>query len=135
MELKQGTLLQNGKYRIEKVLGQGSFGITYLATMKTKVGGNLGNMEATVKVAIKEFFMSDTDGRDGSMVTYSKGNVLQENYKKKFIKESEKLSKLSHRNIVKVLDSFDENNTYYYVMEYCAGGSLDEMIYKRGGPG
>lgn len=128
MELKQGTLLQNGKYTIEKVLGQGSFGITYLATMKTKVGGKLGNIETRISVAIKEFFMRDIDGREGSSVTYSSGNVFHDSYKEKFIKESEKLSRLDHPNIVKVLDSFEANNTYYYVMEYCEGGSLDDKI-------
>jgi serine/threonine protein kinase len=49
MNLKKGTLLQGGKYRIEGVLGQGGFGITYLA-----VQSGLNR-----KVAIKEFFMKD----------------------------------------------------------------------------
>ena len=133
MHLKEGTLLQNGKYRIERKLGQGSYGITYLATMKSRVGGSLGNMEVSVSVAVKEFFVHDNDGREGSMVTYSKGSSLHEKYKKKFRTESEKLSRLSHPNIVKVLDSFESNNTYYYVMEYCGGGSLDSVIPKNKG--
>ena len=128
MNLKPGTLLQNGKYRIEKVLGQGSFGITYLATMKIKVGGNLGDMEATVNVAIKEFFMRDLNGREGSSVTLSSKGELFNDYKSKFVKEARNLNKLNHPNIIKVLDLFEANNTYYYVMNYCKGGSLDDKI-------
>ena len=55
--LKTGTLLQEGKYKIENSLGQGSFGITYLAEHT-----NLGK-----KVAIKEFFMKELNSR-GRMV-------------------------------------------------------------------
>ena len=54
MQLQSGTLLQGGKYKIERVLGQGGFGITYLAT---QVGLNR-------KVAIKEFFMREYCNRD-----------------------------------------------------------------------
>lgn len=54
--LPSGFLLQDGKYRIERVLGQGGFGITYLAKQFM-----LGR-----KVAIKEFFMKDLCNRDGS---------------------------------------------------------------------
>lgn len=92
MELKPGTTLQGGKYRIEKKLGQGSFGITYLATAKFSASGNLGKMEVVAKVAIKEFFMSDINGRkeDGSTVEGSSGSIFA-NYKKRFRKEAENL--------------------------------------------
>ena len=55
MELKNGTLLQGGKYKIEKKLGQGSFGITYLAIIQ--IIGVFGATQTETKVAVKEFFM------------------------------------------------------------------------------
>ena len=83
--LKTGHTLQNGTYRIEKVLGQGSFGITYLATARFTTQGNLGKMDVEAKVAIKEFFMSEVNSRrqDGSSVDGSSGSVFT-NYRKKF---------------------------------------------------
>lgn len=131
--LKKGATLQGGTYRIEEVLGQGSFGITYLATMKEKVSGRLGMMEIDVKIAIKEFFMNDVNGRkaDGSTVEGSTGNVFI-NYLKRFKKEAENLSHLSHPNIVQVFDVFDENNTTYYAMRYIDGKSLDSYIGSKG---
>lgn len=49
--LKSGHTLQDGIYCIEKVLGQGSFGITYLATAKFTPQGNLVKMDVEAKVA------------------------------------------------------------------------------------
>ncbi len=131
--LKAGQTLQNGTYRIEEVLRQGSFGITYLATAKFTTQGNLGKMNVEAKVAIKEFFMSEVNSRqsDGSSVDGSSGSVFT-NYRKKFKKEAENLSKLSHPNIVKVYDVFDENNTTYYVMEFLEGTNLDDFIKQNG---
>ena len=65
--LHPGDNLQGGKYRIEKVLGQGGFGITYLAIQ--------GGLERTV--AIKEFFMREACCRasDSRGVTFgTEGN-------------------------------------------------------------
>lgn len=131
--LRHGTRLQGGKYRIERVLGAGSFGITYLATAKVITQGNLGTMEVEAKVAIKEFFMRDVNTRrnDGSTIEGSTGSVFT-NYRKKFKREAENLSKLSHPNIVKVFDVFDENNTTYYVMDFIEGENLDEYISRKG---
>lgn len=131
-ELSIGTKLNNGTYRIESILGQGSFGISYLATAKIKTKGNLGEMLVEAQVAIKEFFMSDVNSRkpDGSTVEGSTGSVFT-NYQKKFRKEAENLAKLSHPNIVKVFDVFDENNTTYYVMEFLEGVNLDEYIQSK----
>ncbi len=131
--LKKGAYLQGGSYRIEAVLGQGTFGITYLATMKEKVKGRLGMMDVDVKVAIKEFFMSDVNGRkaDGNTVEGSTGNVFT-NYRHRFRKEAENLAQLSHPSIVQVFDVFDENNTSYYAMRFIDGESLDSYIGRRG---
>lgn len=77
--------------------------------------------------------MSEVNGRsdDGSTVEGSSGSVFT-NYRKKFKKEAENLSKLQHPNIVKVFDVFDENNTTYYVMEFLEGQNLDDYIKQSG---
>ncbi len=126
-----GTILKGKSYtyQIEKRLGQGTFGITYLASVK--MSGDLGAIDANVKVAIKEFFMRDINGRSDTNVTSGgKGGVFGE-YKRKFIREAINLSKLHHPNIIKVIESFEDNNTIYYVMEYIDGGSLDDYITKN----
>lgn len=134
MKLKEGATLQKGKYTIVKSLGQGSFGITYLATTKIAIIGKLGQMDTTVNVAIKEFFISEINSRanDGSSINGS-GGTLFVNYRKNFRKEAENLSHLDHPNIVKVLEVFDENNTTYYVMQYIDGESLDDYILRKKG--
>ncbi len=131
--LETGTILQ-GKaysYRIEKKLGQGSFGITYMAS--TLLQGELGVLNANTQVAIKEFFMRDINGRDNSTVTCGSRGGIYDKYKQKFAKEAINLSKLNHRNIINVLESFNANNTIYYVMDYIEGNSLDKSIELHGG--
>ena len=119
-------------YRIEKILGQGSFGITYLA--KIELQGDLGYLESCIHVTIKEFFMKEISGREGTNVTSSsnsKGGLFYD-YKEKFAREAKNLSKLKHPNIVNVMELFEANNTCYYVMEYLSGGDLDSLIEHRG---
>ena len=130
LELPIGTTLRGASYTytIERVLGQGTFGITYLATTKVKADGALGALEATLHVAIKEFFMHDLNGRHGAEVTCSSKSGIYEHYRHKFAREAQNLSKLHHANIVRVLESFEANNTAYYAMEFCEGGSLDALI-------
>ena len=59
-------------------------------------------------------------------------NKLVEQYKRKFIKEARNLARLSHPNIINVIDVFEENDTVYYVMPYLSGGSLQDYIKSRG---
>ena len=129
--LSYGSVLHGNQYNyiIEKVLGQGSFGITYLASVKMQ--GTLGSIDAKVKVAVKEFFMKEINGREGTTVTSGSKGGLFADYRKKFIREATNLSKLQHPNIIKVLECFETNNTVYYTLEYLDGGSLDELITKK----
>ena len=133
--LLPGTVLRGKKnsYRIDRVLGQGTFGITYLAYTTVTVEGDLGKLQTEIQVAVKEFFMSDINGREGSSVTTGGSGELFDRYRHKFAREASNLAKLKHRGIVKVIETFEANGTSYYAMEYCGGGSLDALIAKRGG--
>lgn len=135
-QLSNNAILCNGKYKIERGLGQGGFGITYLAKQKVSVAGALGTIDAEIEVTVKEFFMKELCNRDeaSSIVTVpSTGSAeLVEKFRQKFIKEARNISKLNHPHIIKVLDVFEENGTAYYVMEYIDGGSLSDLIEKKG---
>ena len=123
--LSADTTLQNGKYRIISTLGQGGFGITYLAE-NTMLKG---------KVAIKEFFYKEYCDRDADTrhvtVPTSGNREIVERFKQKFIKEARTIFSLNHPNIVRIHDVFEENDTAYYVMEYIEGESLSEMLADR----
>lgn len=131
--LVSGTILHGSSYnyRIERVLGQGSFGITYLASVK--MTGALGSIDANIYVAIKEFFMREINGREDSIVTMGSKQGIYLDYRKKFVREAQNLARLQHPNIIKVIESFEENNTVYYSMEYIDGGSLDSLINQKQG--
>lgn len=126
--LQPNTTLQGGKYKIERVLGQGGFGNTYIGY----------NTEFEETVAIKEFFMKGVTERDETtcVVSVSNADNVQqfEEQREKFKKEARRLRKLKNEHIVKVHDLFDENGTTYYVMDYIDGESLAEKIKKNGQP-
>ena len=127
MELNKGTALQGGKYEIIRSLGQGGFGITYLAEQVL--------LRRTV--AVKEFFMKDCCERDASTSQVSVGTGSQRElvnkFRGKFIREAQMIASMNHPNIVRVLDVFEENGTAYYVMDHLPGGSLSDKV-KREGP-
>jgi len=152
-ELEKNTHLQDGKYKIEKSLGQGGFGITYLAEQT-----NLGR-----KVCIKEFFMKEYGERTAapeqntdetvltggvpssrpkdeeatvltgvSAVTSAAAEIMGK-YREKFVKEARTIARLDHPGIVRIHDVFEENGTAYYVMDFIEGENLNDMV-KREGP-
>ena len=117
--LPGGSLLK-GCYRISKMLGEGGFGLTYLATMwDNPVQGGL--------VVIKEHFplwCATRDKASGAVLINAGEEKRYEWSLNSFKQEAQRLSILNHANIIRVTDAFEENNTAYYVMPYVQGGSL-----------
>lgn len=127
--LQPGTILYNGerRYRITDVLGQGGFGITYLAFGEVKVG----NVTTEAKFAIKEHFPSMYCVRHANMVEPGKnGEDVFEKGKSDFVSEARKIHSLGtdNNNIVRVNEVFEENNTAYYVMQHINGVSLTDYV-------
>lgn len=126
MQLLSETSLQGGKYKIEKVLGQGGFGITYLGL---QTGLNRS-------VAIKEFFMKEYCEREettSKVLLGSQGSRdIVDRFRIKFIKEAQTIAQMDNPHIIRIHDIFEENATAYYVMEYIDGDSLDRLIQKQG---
>lgn len=139
--LTKGTILRHssmlGKesvYTIEKVLGQGGFGITYLASMTIKIG----HTPHKILFAIKEFFVKGQCWRESSnpQMKYSPAAKTEiDECKKDFIDEANRLNKICSENIniVNVNEVFEANNTAYYVMEFLDGGNLRDKIKENGG--
>lgn len=133
--LATGTILNSGtrKYEIKKVLGQGGFGITYLAASIVDVD----NIPIEAQFAIKEHYISSMNERQGTSVAISNENNTAEIKESidSFIVEAQRLNKLSlnHPGIVRVNESFRANGTAYYVMEYIKGQSLREFVKHSSG--
>ncbi len=103
MALKPGDTLSNNHYRITRQLGRGGFGFVYLA-QDTLLGED---------VAIKELIPA---------------LVGDEAMLKRFLAEARATMRLTHKHIVRTHNVFQEGDNYYIVMEYMAGGSLEERL-------
>jgi serine/threonine-protein kinase len=136
MNLPTGHCLQNRKYQLLYVVGQGGFGITYKGILYTEVKGPLGKIKTEVPISIKEYFFKDYCYRVADTcvvgVHSETGKQLFDKFREKLIKEAKILSDVHHPYIVNVLDVFEENNTAYIAMEYIEGHSLKDILEKKG---
>lgn len=125
--LKSGKILNN-RYVIEKVLGEGGFGITYKGIDKL----------LAVEVAVKEYFPQGFVTRNNVYseeitITQMKYEDLFQKGKERFLSEARVLAKFNKESgIVSVTDFFEENNTAYIVMEYLDGITLKDYIENNG---
>ena len=121
--LAKGTMLFQ-QYRIETTLGQGGFGITYLAY----------DINLNQQVAVKEFLPTAfaTRARDHAVLPKSelhKSTFIE--FKTKFLEEARTLACFKHPHMVRVQNYFEANGTAYLVMEYEAGVSLESLLKKN----
>ncbi len=124
--LRAGTVLNN-RYIVGRVLGQGGFGITYVAF----------DTQLQARVAIKEYMPSDMATRvEGTTVSVMMDTRAEDfTYgAERFQEEARTLAKfIGHPNIAGVSSYFDENDTSYFVMDYIEGVSFKSYIANNGG--
>ncbi|RJF73570.1 serine/threonine protein kinase [Deinococcus cavernae] len=118
-----GTTLHGGRYRVNRVLGQGGFGITYDA-QDTQLG---------IHVAVKELFIDGSTRRGRDVLPPGSYTAAEyQESKRRFVEEAKVLYRFNDPGIVQVLNYFEENNTAYLVMEFLEGATLGSAIEKRG---
>ena len=121
--LAVGSMLNH--YRIDRVLGQGGFGLIYRAT----------DTILSIDVAIKEFFpefLQCVRGPGGTIELKSpEKKGLFDKCRNMFVDEARTLAQLRHENIVRILSFFEVNNSAYMVMEFVAGESLEEKFRRE----
>lgn len=124
--LTAGTVLDD-RYVIGRVIGSGGFGITYLAY----------DTELEKSVAIKEYYPKNVAVRGADNVTLEPLSSVQaaefELGREKFEREAELLSELKNEtDVINIYNTFSQNGTVYYVMEYVHGVTLSEYTQKNG---
>ena len=126
--LKPGTPLAN-RYLVGRVLGQGGFGITYVAF----------DDQTKSRVAVKEYMPTDFAFRDEGTVNLKLTNSrLQEDFeygKQQFLQEARTLAEfVGNEHIIGIRDMFEANGTAYFAMEYAEGVNLKQYMLQKGGP-
>ena len=124
--LQPGTVLHL-KYRINGVIGQGGFGITYDGT----------DLKLDMHVAIKEYFPNTMASREitasTEVICGSNTQSLYEQGMNNFLKEAKNMAKYAgEENFVAVHDYFAENNTAYIIMEFVEGQNLKQYLQQHG---
>ncbi|MDD6061621.1 MAG: serine/threonine protein kinase, partial [Oscillospiraceae bacterium] len=123
--LEPGTVLQS-RYTLGKVLGQGGFGITYIA-WDNKIGK---------AVAVKEYmpnaFASRVPGEKSVSCYNTQALAEFRSGLEKTRRETRTLARFNElESVVKVYDCFEENDTAYIVMELLRGKTVKEILTER----
>ncbi|TVR10651.1 MAG: serine/threonine protein kinase [Phormidium sp. GEM2.Bin31] len=110
MNVRAGTLLNNGKYAIEAPLGQGYFGATYRATH-----GQL--WQPVILKTLGDTLLNHANRHE---------------FARQFVEQARLLARCQHPNLPQVLDLFDEQGQVFLVLEYVSGSSLLERVNSQG---
>ena len=111
-------------YVLERVLGQGGFGITYLAR----------DTNLDQDVAIKEYLPIDVATRKPDSTVRPRADDQSDRYRwglDRFIREARTLARFDHPNIVRVHSVFEFNNTAYMVMRFEEGENFAALLERR----
>lgn len=123
--LPSGTMVA-GKWRIERMLGAGGFGVSYEAR----------NRRTGAHVALKEYMPSGLCTRPvGSTGVTPAQGPAGDIFKRGlagFMKEAETLARLDHPSIVRVTEYFEANGTAYMALAYLQGGSVASWLKRLG---
>ncbi len=121
LHLKAGTTVGAGRYRLDAALGRGGFGLTYRGF----------DRQQNRVVAIKELFLDGSVRRETKVIP--PGSLKPTDFdaaRVSFLNEARTMARFSHSSIVGVLDTFEENNTAYMVMEFVEGESLGDRLIR-----
>src|SRR6478672_8038264 len=117
----------DGGYRIERVVGSGGFGITYVAE----------DIKLGTTVALKEYYPFDFGDRDRTMSVRPKSDRHQKTFewgRANFLQEARTLARFEHPSIVRVTRVFEANSTAYMVMRFEQGQSFEAWLTSLGRP-
>lgn len=119
--------LQDGRYQVDAILGAGGFGITYRC-----IDQNSGAV-----CAIKEYMpdaIASREPKTGRVIPDEEKQNAFLHGKKRFLEEADILMRMGHISaVVSVWETFEENGTAYYVMEFLEGTTLKRLMRSMGG--
>ncbi|MBU0500864.1 MAG: protein kinase [Gammaproteobacteria bacterium] len=118
--------LIGGRYRIQSVLGEGGFGITYRAW----------DEKLRRRVVVKEYLPGEVGARDRDTLRVLPRTQREESFRyglERYLEEAVTLARFKHPNIVQIHDFFEANGTAYILMDFEEGETLSERLKSRGG--
>jgi tRNA A-37 threonylcarbamoyl transferase component Bud32 len=111
----------DGTYCIDRVIGSGGFGVTYVAE----------DMHLKTTVALKEYYPADFGERDAKMSVRPRSERVRDTFewgRTSFLNEAQTLARFRHPSIVRITRVFEAHGTAYMVMDYERGQSFEAWL-------